>query len=194
MCAGCGFEHCPFTSRIAAYVRRAVTSSDTVVRLLDVASGEYKQLDAHTRYAKSVAFDPRGESLVSTGADGTMRVWRIDDGSHNQRKVPIGAEDYDDLDQSHQFTRAAWSPDGKFLAAPATSEVRVYRRGAYLTPAVKLNGGGKVGAAHDAEVSIVTWSPDGKLLASAGLDKKVWQRIGRARPPSWWRGVSQCRS
>jgi len=145
------------------------------VRLLDVASGKYRNLTGHTRYVKSVVFDPRGELLTSTSADGTMRLWRVDDRSDTERSVVVGAEDFETLDVSHQFVRPAWSPDGERLAVPAVSCIKVFRRGAWALP-LKL-------AAHDADPSLLAWSPDGRYMASAGLDMKVGCLMKGGR---WW--------
>ena len=71
----------------------------------------------------SVAFAPDGRFLVTTGADGTVRLWETASGSHRLRL---------DLGEAGSVWSACFSPDGKTLATVgeyATDDARGFLGG-----------------------------------------------------------------
>lgn len=79
---------------------------DLIVRVVDVASRRIvRRFRGHGNRITDLAFSRDGRWLVSTAADGTLRVW----------DVP-GARCLDWVKFQHAPTSAAWSPTGEFLA------------------------------------------------------------------------------
>src|SRR3954447_17746460 len=89
----------------------ATASADKTVRLWDPSSGKTEAvLKGHTDRVNGVRFAPDGKTLASAGADGTVLLWDVAD-----RKVTatFKAAQGDRLG----FSRLAFSPDGRTLAA-----------------------------------------------------------------------------
>src|SRR5687768_7111762 len=61
---------------------------------------------AHDERVWNVAFAPDGATLASCGVDGTVRIWRVADGSLVRR-----------LDHPQGVTNCATSPDGRWIAS-----------------------------------------------------------------------------
>ncbi|EDO33837.1 predicted protein [Nematostella vectensis] len=53
----------------------AIASNDGSVQMYEVASGKVNQLTGHEDAVQSVLFDRAGEFLLSSGSDGTVRIW-----------------------------------------------------------------------------------------------------------------------
>ena len=56
----------------------ASASIDKTVRVWDLATGESRALRGHMGQVGAVAFFPDGRALVSTGQDGSIRIWPDD--------------------------------------------------------------------------------------------------------------------
>lgn len=67
---------------------------------------ELREIWGHRQRVRSVHFSPDGQALVSSGDDGTMRVWRVSDGQLIRLY---------NLDQG-EILSAQYSPDGKLIA------------------------------------------------------------------------------
>jgi len=106
----------------------------------------------------SIAFNLDG-SLVAAGFDnGSLRLWRVEDGQPAS-DVLAGHPD--------MVTGLAFSPDGKTLASSSRDKtIRLWNVADPATAPVELDG-------HTGWVTGVAFSPDGKTLVSSSLDGSI---------------------
>ncbi|MXZ00177.1 hypothetical protein F4Y93_05835 [Candidatus Poribacteria bacterium] len=110
--AGRNFVFSP-DSRLLAGAAADEASGDTnrvdrCVSVWDLTTGEQiSHFSAHTDWVEAVTFSPRGESLVSSSRDKSLRVWDLAKGV--EKKVYTNAE----TDQELPF----YSPEGQLLTA-----------------------------------------------------------------------------
>jgi Tol biopolymer transport system component len=142
-------------------------SLDQTVRLWDLVSRKVALLRGHKAHLWRLAYAPDGRTLASTSSDGTIRLW---DAAGKKQLEEFRLPGGDILGS------AAFSPDGKLLAAGSWSSfsVRVWdlasgKQVAELTPGYGYR---------------VQFSPDGTLLAAGSLntvqlwDVATWQSAG----------------
>lgn len=122
----------------------AVSTEDGHISLIDTfveGTGKIRHFEGHTSFAQGVAMCPKNTLLASMGQDQTLRIWKrrnekqwknilVLRSAKNQSdfKESIGMES-DDVRYSRSvfmseelstfFRRLDWSPDGRFLVAPA---------------------------------------------------------------------------
>ncbi|GLZ03979.1 hypothetical protein Acsp03_14450 [Actinomadura sp. NBRC 104412] len=129
--------------------RRALSSALAVSRVRGVLHG-------HEGTVWSVDWSPDGSRLVSSGAEGTVRIWDV------RTRTQLAALD------GHEgpVCAVAWSPDGRLLASASDDgTIRVWDAADHVRVAV-LRG-------HTSMVWGVAWSPDGSRLASASRDREI---------------------
>jgi len=110
----------------------------------------------HTNAVKSVQFGKDGDTLISGGADKTVRIWKESNGLQTHL-LPGHAK---------MVTAVAVTPDGDIIAsASLDNTVRVW----------DAERGVEVGVlkGHTNTVTCLSFSPDGEYLASGSMDKSV---------------------
>lgn len=119
---------------------------------------------AHNDRVWTLAWNPNGNLLASSGADKLIHIWSLKDNewtcSYTLTKT-----------HSKSIRRLCWSPCGQFLASASfDATVNIWKRdtsdGSWSN-VISLEG-------HENEVKSVAWSHDGKYLASCGRDRTVW--------------------
>ncbi|WP_440082257.1 WD40 repeat domain-containing protein [Streptosporangium sp. LJ11] len=98
----------------------ASASQDHTVRLWDVTTRKQigTPLLGHRNYVNSVAFSPDGSTLATTSDDKTVRLWDVENG--RQIGDPIRDQETELLPGLY---KAAFSPDGRYLATSITSDI-----------------------------------------------------------------------
>ena len=130
------------------------------VRLYDTLLGLERTLHTgHVGPIMSLAFSPRGAYLATSGADRSVRVWKVDDlqAVHSFMKLP------------NEARSLAFSPDEHLLAlGERKGDIRLFD-----LPAGSVR---HLLAGHLREVTSLAFSPDGSLLASASGDgtARMW--------------------
>lgn len=117
---------------------------------------------AHAEAGRGLAFSPDGMFLVTSGADGTVKLWQTATGRLTRTlQHPVGA------------TAVAFSPNSETLAtAGYDGEIHLWRR----SDGIKL----RTLSGHRGTVWSVSVSPDGRTVASGGEDRTVrlWNVTG----------------
>jgi WD40 repeat protein len=137
----------------------AVAHSDGKVTLINLTTGELRQLSGLANQVWSLAFSPDGHVLAGGDAQGGVKTWTVTGG---HELAPI---------EPHKDTVycVAFSPDGRILASGSRGEKRMAKLSDVET--------GKMIREFDhaqyGSVWSAAFSPDGKLLAtgtSLGID------------------------
>lgn len=154
-----------------------VTSMDYAHNIIDTSTGALvRVLAAPALLPLTVSFDPSEKRLLVVYNGGSNR----DGADVHLFDVATGAAIKKLLTGDVRLEDAAWSPDGAFVAAGASSgTVRVFDVAA-----------GRVIASLGPEansVEDVAWSPDGKEIAAGGRATTLWNVEKRAITHRWLR-------
>lgn len=128
-----------------------------------MAANLIQTLDGHTDRLWTLAWNPSGTILASSGCDKDIRLWAETNSKWNCVSILAGTH-------NKSIRRLCWSPCGDYLASASfDATVCIWKKSAdgSWTTLVNLDG-------HDNEVKSVAWSADGKYLASCGRDRMVW--------------------
>jgi WD40 repeat protein len=146
--------------------RLAFRAGDSVVHLLDVATGKpvAEHAEAHRGPVRAVAFAANGRQVVTGSEDGSIHVWDTISGRlvHN---FPFGPRPWSDV------RAISLSADGRFLAAGGSEydPERFQFPGRFMIR--ELASGREVRTATFPDrINSVALSPDGGLLAFASYD------------------------
>jgi WD40 repeat protein len=114
---------------------------------------------AHKLPINDLSFLPDGQHLLSASWDGTIRVWKVSDGTKT-----------DELSLGRPIRFATLSPEGQLLATSTYDPIIQLWHFPEKTLLQTLKG-------HKDWVHEVTFSPDGKFLISGSKDGtvKVWR-------------------
>ncbi len=144
-----------------------------------------------------LAFSPNKHLLANSNRDPSIRIWQMQEGSHQYKVVKYWHEKY-----SANFTSVAWSPDGMRLAATERNgklgglEVWAFNEATDLWSDDRITAFGKLArdaqeswasqAENDAETTRVPlwsltgpaywttdFSPDGQRVAAVSVDGKL---------------------
>ncbi|KAJ2808789.1 DNA polymerase alpha accessory factor Mcl1 [Coemansia guatemalensis] len=139
--------------------------SITVVSLVDMS--QLHTLEGNRTAVNSVSYSPDSVYLVSTGCNGTVRVWDMREDEPSCIKVIHKAAYVCEPGSSMEQYKVRWSPDGRFVAIPCTDHsVKLLERGSWELSAT-------LGGRHTKMVTHVSWSANGRYVASVGLDGQV---------------------
>ena len=159
------------------YEDQAGKTSKNGIWLWDVNSGTLLAiLEGHGGLVRSVAFSPDGHTLVSGGADQTVRFWDLTD-SHQWSKP--GRQEPEDV--------LAYSPDSQTLASitPSRKMIHLWDVASGRHKA-ELSG-------HTDSVASIAFTRDGSVLASASWDGTValWHPLSGLRQKTF-KGQEDC--
>jgi WD40 repeat protein len=139
----------------------AVGCRDYAIRFYDAHTGAKLAVHrGHTNYVTSLRFSPQGDRLVSSSEhDQTTRVW-------DTTKKALSANSPSATDDC-SFTRIKFSSSGKYIAAIAQGDPRVFlwdgETGNFLTTLL----------GHAESVATLSFSADDSILASVSEDGVV---------------------
>ncbi|GIY62968.1 WD repeat and HMG-box DNA-binding protein 1 [Caerostris darwini] len=143
----------------------ACGGGDFVIKVFDTSDKSLMTFSGHNGPVLSVAIDPEGKYLASSGCDGTVRIWMLS--SQECIKTLNLFKKSNDFCSSSTLCRLDFSSDGQFLAVPVEKEVRFYERDIWES---------KWSLSDECvtqTLSIVTYSPFGKYLAAASMNGKI---------------------
>ncbi|KAG8199957.1 hypothetical protein JTE90_006203 [Oedothorax gibbosus] len=146
----------------------ACGGGDFVIKVYDKSSKSLTAFNGHTGPVLSIAFDPKGKYLASSGCDGTVRIWELS--SQECLKTLNLFKKSNDLSTSSTLCRLDWSSDGQTLAVPLDTKVLFYQRDLWESLFSLTDD------CITQDLSIVTYSPFGKYIAAASLNGQmlVW--------------------
>lgn len=154
----------------------AVAEDSSEVCLFDAATAELKcKLKKHAHHVRSVAFDPSGTFLASSGGDGGMAIWDVSKTVTGSLPCAWSSakllKDAKATPEQH-LHRLAWRADGSAMAVPLGNGVTVLAPGKW-NEKIRLRGGKD---AHESDICVLAWSPSGRYLASGDIAGRlvVW--------------------
>src|SRR5439155_99116 len=115
--------------------------------------------DIHSSYVVTVAWEPGGDRIASSGGDGLVRVWEADSGRTllTYRGHPWVLKN---VNMAPTIYMVAWSPDGVRIASTCGDETIRLWNAANGKPISRFK-------TSSAWVYTIAWSPDGRRLALA---------------------------
>ena len=124
---------------------------------------------AHEGGVLAMAIHPNGTAFATAGQDGRVLFWSVAEGQA-QKAIDVGTGWVDNV---------AWSPDGRWLAATCSREVRVY--GADGGESWRFDD-------HPSTVSAIAWSRAGELATACYGRVAFFDASGELRQKLQWKG------
>nr|WP_245551688.1 WD40 repeat domain-containing protein [Gordonia hirsuta] len=161
-----GLVYTPDGTRLIAALR---SRSVDVFDVADPAAPrQVEQLTGHTSYVSAVALSEDGRSLVSTGADNTIRLYRLDDPGAAPRVMPTAANSSSVLMVGDRVIAA--SDDGRVQDWPPATERTVVGRKTVFQIPVDEAAGRLLAADTEIDGRITQWTMGSGGLQRAGPD------------------------
>lgn len=137
------------------------------IQIWDVYRGELvKTLKGHKQAVFDALFGPNGQQIISTSADGTVRIWDVSTG----KCVRTIGDEGNPIAEQHPRTSLCIgvSPDGKKILSTYNHEIEIWNAQNGICEDV-LKG-------HTKAITKVNYSNDGKYVVSSSLDGtvKLW--------------------
>lgn len=114
------------------------------------------RLAGHVGGVTGIALSPNGETIVTSGVDGTVRLWNPQSGSVDKIEPDVV------LRRQRPSVAVAYSPDGKLFAAGGSDAITLWNVKDGVETATLKNRSG--------DIAQIAFSPDGTRLVSAGKD------------------------
>jgi WD40 repeat protein len=147
------------------------TQVDGRLQVWDANTGQAigEPLTGHRGGIRHAAFDPQGTTLVSAGADGTLRLWDAE----RQLSLPAPAMLHEDV------AVVAFSPDGRQIVSGADNgSVKVWDVNAGAKADVSASGKARPRLDvkfSETQIWAVAFSPDGARVFASGSDGvRLW--------------------
>ncbi|EEC08890.1 WD-repeat protein, putative, partial [Ixodes scapularis] len=143
-------------------------SGDFTIKVVDVESGSSKLLEGHEAPVLYCSLDPKEEFLASSSCDGTIRVWKLDDGTCVKTWSVLPKSN--DFWCIHFCCFFLFSPSTQlllYLAIPIEKEVRLISRGSWDVQRTLTD------PSVEEIFSIATFSACGTFLASSSVKGEV---------------------
>ena len=147
------------------------TQVDGRLQVWDANTGQAigEPLTGHRGGIRHAAFDPQGTTLVSAGADGTLRLWDAE----RQLSLPAPAMLHEDV------AVVAFSPDGRQIVSGADNgSVKVWNVNAGAKADVSASGKARPRLDvkfSETQIWAVAFSPDGARVFASGSDGvRLW--------------------
>ncbi|KAL9050380.1 MAG: hypothetical protein Q9162_006660 [Coniocarpon cinnabarinum] len=161
----------------------AVASDDVVIKIVDTENMQrLLQIGDLPKPAKHVAFNPSGDILTASCADGVVYFYSMKEEQPELiRKIDglVRAVETDD----EASVKAEWHPDGRaFAAATATRGTNTCSsaKSAHVDEVTDIQvvsrrdwANQRLFKGHAADVTTLAWSPNGAFLASASKDGAI---------------------
>lgn len=138
----------------------AISDNEGSVHVLDsITLKQIAILNAGKDWIRGVSFDTSGEILISSGADGFIRWWKVGEWEIENAVLNLSAE----------ATDIECTPDGTHIIASLTD-------GTIALISTETHQIIKQIDAHEMPVESITFSPDGTMFASTSMDEliKIW--------------------
>ena len=135
---------------------------DSRLRVFDAKSGDLSHEEGvlHSQQITAVTFDPHWQHVLTCSRDNTLKLVDL----RTYRSLTTFEDD--DFRVPFNWSRACFSPDGKFVACGAASgAVYVWNRDSGAVEHVLK--------AHEAPVASVAWDPHGQSLVSCAKDRTI---------------------
>ncbi|TRM69839.1 hypothetical protein BD626DRAFT_422291 [Schizophyllum amplum] len=157
-----------------AGTRVAIASDETFVKIIELEDiTQVQSLDGgHSRGVRGVSWDPSGTLVTTTGADGKIVVWEVNQTPfirHTLERVVLPIVN-DDSPQFKHDASAIWHPSSPYIyVLSGSNDVKIIN--------TAMNWESKVFASEEtgSVLSAISLSPNGLYLAAAAKDRvSIW--------------------
>ncbi|KAF7970733.1 hypothetical protein HWV62_23190, partial [Athelia sp. TMB] len=156
----------PFSPMNSLISKQYLRQYPGVLRLLSGSLGDWpsqwKMIEGHSDWVRSVSFSPDGKHILSCSDDGSIRTWDAET-SETAAGTFIG--------HNNLCFSASYSPDGRRIVSGSTDRT--------IRISDALTGEAVAGPfeGHTEIINSVAWSPEGRHMVSGSEDKtcRIWE-------------------